>query len=173
VRHAVGEVAQRKAETVEQFLGEEYARLALEDLSQVLGVVVESVKNELLEPFASEFDQGPECLRGEDRINDHRERAVAVADGADPVGPGSGLDVELWVYDENVDGLAADDGVGVSPVQRGMDTMPVSRRPLKADELVGLDAGGDVHLDVVRLTGWGQNDYNAGTKARFFGTKQE
>jgi hypothetical protein len=55
--------------------------------------------------------------------------------------------------------------------------MPISRRTLEAGEFGRLDAGGDVHCFMTvastgdELSDWGQNDYNVGTKARFFGTK--
>jgi hypothetical protein len=35
--------------------------------------------------------------------------------------------------------------------------VPIPRRPLKADELIGLNAGGDVHLGVTVQDSWGQN----------------
>ena len=50
---------------------------------------------------------------------------------------------------------------------------PIPRRPLETDELIGLDAGGDVHFGLTWLSGWGQNDSSVGTKARLFSTKEQ
>jgi len=145
VRHAGGNPGQRAAEPVEQALRKEDAGLPLKHLPEVTRVVVEPVQDELLEPVPPQLHERAERLGREDRVDDHRERPVPVPDGADPVGLRLGQGVELGVHHQDIHRLAADDGVGVGPVEGGVHAVPVPGRPLEADELIGLDAGRDVH----------------------------
>ena len=151
--------AQRPLQARQEAFGEYEARLTLQHAPELLRVIIEPIEDELLHALTAQFDERPERLGGENRIHDHRKRSVPVVDSANAVRPRLGGRIELGVDDQNVDGLPADDRVGVGPIECRVHTMPIARRTLEAGELGRLDAGGDVHNGLVTtLSGWGQND---------------
>ena len=134
-----------RCELFQEVRGEGDSRLPLEDLLELPRIIVEAVEHELFHSVDPEFHERPQGLGREGGVDDHRERAVALPDGADAVRAGLGGSVELGIDDEHVHRMPADDGVCVRPVERGMHAMRVPGRPLEAGEFRGLDAGGDVH----------------------------
>ena len=143
----------------QEAFGEHEARLTLQHATELLRVVIEPVEYELFQAVAAQFDERSERLGGEDRIHDHRKRAVPVVDGANAVSPRFSGRIELGIDDQNVNGLPADNGVGVGPIECRMHAMPVAGRTFEAGELGRLDAGGDVHSGcLATLSRWGQND---------------